>query len=223
MAETPATPDRKPPRFPYVGVLLAATCLAAAVWTWMRHSYCWDVCVEDLVTRTASPEVHSWPPYVESPNRYMIGRYVLLRGSFTTVGGGHPSMLMCCRQIEIDFNDEPCGVWVFLGRETPRNRTLNGSGEYKGRVCETMGTMSEWWAIKDFDKPYVTGPWPEGLAVCATASRFHPASIAGLMVGAMGLFVLTLALGHWLRKWRAEIYRKQAAGRSVPTSSELHR
>jgi hypothetical protein len=41
--------------------------------------------------------------------------------------------------------------------------------------------------------------------VDATASRFHPASIAGLVVGAMGVFVFTVALRHWLgerRKFR---------------------
>jgi len=37
----------------------------------------------------------------------------------------------------------------------------------------------------------------------ATASRFHPASIAGLVVGAMGVFVFTVALRHWLGERRA--------------------
>jgi hypothetical protein len=33
-----------------------------------------------------------------------------------------------------------------------------------------------------------------------TASRWHLASIAGLVVGAMGVFVFTVALRHWLRE-----------------------
>jgi len=36
----------------------------------------------------------------------------------------------------------------------------------------------------------------------ATASRFHGATIAGLVVGAMGVFVLTVALRHWLGERR---------------------
>ncbi len=35
------------------------------------------------------------------------------------------------------------------------------------------------------------------------ASRFHPASIAGLVVGAMGVFVFGAALKAWLRERKA--------------------
>jgi hypothetical protein len=41
------------------------------------------------------------------------------------------------------------------------------------------------------------------LALLTTASRFHPASIAGLAVGAMGCFVFSVAFRHWLRERRA--------------------
>ncbi|MHC4199441.1 MAG: hypothetical protein ACYSU0_05570 [Planctomycetota bacterium] len=45
------------------------------------------------------------------------------------------------------------------------------------------------------------------LALDTTASRFHGATIAGLVVGAMGVFVFTVALRHWLgerRRFREE-------------------
>ena len=35
--------DHKPPQFPYVAALLCVGCIGAAVWTWMRYSYAWDV------------------------------------------------------------------------------------------------------------------------------------------------------------------------------------
>jgi hypothetical protein len=35
-----------------------------------------------------------------------------------------------------------------------------------------------------------------------TASRFHPASVAGLAVGAMGVFIFLVALRDWLRRRR---------------------
>jgi len=36
-----------------------------------------------------------------------------------------------------------------------------------------------------------------------TASRLHPTSIAGLVVGAMGCFILGLYLRRWLRERKA--------------------
>jgi hypothetical protein len=42
----------------------------------------------------------------------------------------------------------------------------------------------------------------------ATASRFHPASIAGLVVGAMGAFVF----GLYLRRWAKERGRPPVVG-----------
>ena len=36
-----------------------------------------------------------------------------------------------------------------------------------------------------------------------TASRFHPASVAGLVVGAMGCFIFGLYLRGWLRERKA--------------------
>jgi hypothetical protein len=37
-----------------------------------------------------------------------------------------------------------------------------------------------------------------------TASRFHPASVAGLVVGAMGLFVFGTALRQYLRERKTQ-------------------
>ena len=39
--------------------------------------------------------------------------------------------------------------------------------------------------------------------VDSTASRFHPASISGLVVGAMGVLVFAVYLRHWLKERRA--------------------
>ncbi|MHC4503115.1 MAG: hypothetical protein ACYTFI_07410 [Planctomycetota bacterium] len=46
--------------------------------------------------------------------------------------------------------------------------------------------------------PYLCMPAPRVLVVDLTSGRFHGASIAGLVVGAMGVFVFTAALRHWL-------------------------
>ncbi|MHC4247932.1 MAG: hypothetical protein ACYS9X_02265 [Planctomycetota bacterium] len=42
-----------------------------------------------------------------------------------------------------------------------------------------------------------------GLGIDITASRFHGASIAGLVVGAMGCFIFGLYLRTWLRERKA--------------------
>ena len=68
-----------------------------------------------------------------------------------------------------------------------------------GRVSKTASSGSGYLMP---DGSVINNARPPGFLV--DASRFHPASIAGLMVGAMGLFVLTLALGHWLRERRAD-------------------
>ena len=51
------------------------------------------------------------------------------------------------------------------------------------------------------------GQWLPEAYVGTTSSRFTAPSVVGLIVGAMGVFVFTVALGHWLgerRKFREE-------------------
>ena len=42
--------------------------------------------------------------------------------------------------------------------------------------------------------------FPSFLSLDTTASRFHPASITGLIVGAMGVAVFVMCLRTWLRE-----------------------
>jgi len=49
----------------------------------------------------------------------------------------------------------------------------------------------------------------------ARRSRFHPASIAGIVVGAMGVFIFGLYLRRWVKERRAG---DEADGRSSGTS-----
>jgi hypothetical protein len=44
-------------------------------------------------------------------------------------------------------------------------------------------------------------PWIQTMSV--GGSRFHPASVAGLVVGAMGCFIFGLYLRRWLRERKA--------------------
>jgi len=56
------------------------------------------------------------------------------------------------------------------------------------------------------------------VCVDSTASRFHGASVAGLVVGAMGVFVLTVALRHWLKECRSFLEDTRGHNQSVERS-----
>ena len=71
-----------------------------------------------------------------------------------------------------------------------------GPGVVKGRVARWQ---------------YSSGRGPRlCLCVVGTASRFTGASVAGLVVGAMGVFVFTVALRHWL--WERRRFRERNDG-----------
>ncbi len=204
MSDDPA----KPPRFPYVAALLCAACVGAAAWTWMRYSYCWDV--EPLTFSELTPPNSSWSV------TNLHGRYVRVSGSVMNVQRGRPNAFPDVPMLEVrdrqwprlsvvsvifpDSADLPCesgGHATFIGRahalfsDEDREHFWNArpSTKLNGRVV-LLDPMR-------FGQPIVD----------TTASRWHGASIAGLVVGAMGVFVFTVALRHWLgerRKFREE-------------------
>ncbi|MHC4200931.1 MAG: hypothetical protein ACYSU0_13140 [Planctomycetota bacterium] len=82
-------------------------------------------------------------------------------------------------------------VWVYL----PRGVWCDGEGD----VVSLKGRL----AIENLREVFGLGI--HGPVLDPMASRFHGASIAGLVVGAMGVFVFTVALRHWMgerRKFR---------------------
>ncbi len=174
-------PKRKPPRFPYVAALLCAACVGAAAWTWMRFSYCWEVTPIDL----HSPPVPFRAKYTDHP---YFGSFVRLRGTADgwcvqegTGGAFHwialvPGKTGRCR--------------VRLAADVPMAQ---------GDEIDVVGRVILVHAGTCTDDNKILTP----LCVEPTASRFHPASIAGLVVGAMGVFVFSVALRHWLKERRA--------------------
>ena len=180
----------KPPRFPYVGALLCAACLGAAVWTWMTYSYVLEVTPEDIVaaggardgryvrlrTKEVQETVHGVPPRkVEDLHYFYIhrksgGRFQLYVRAPAVLRPFPGDQFQQC--LAHPVRDET-GELVFVGRV---------------RVSFFRGKL---WSVK----------------VDTTASRFHGASVGGLVVGAMGVFVFAVALRHWLgerRRFREE-------------------
>ncbi len=174
MAQSPAEPDRKPPRFPYVAALLCAACIGAAAWTWMRYSYCWDI--TEWTTQQHKGEKGGWPDQAYAS---LTGRVEYIRDYRDPEGFGVITLMWTC---ETGSNGDDIKV------KDPTVFHLGQTASVRGRAhlgySEQDGEAYLYW-------------------LDTYASRLHGASIAGLVVGAMGVFVFTVALRHWLNQRRA--------------------
>jgi hypothetical protein len=190
MTDDPA----KPLRFPYVAAFLCAVCLGAAACTWMLYSYAWPVAPSDIHALAVLPEgglQQSW---------CHIQGFVCVRGRLQAV-------------------DDP--RWYYHSEQeklpSPPDRTLL-LGDPKGFVFVVYKSKSE--ARRHVGRPatlrgrvLIRGDHllPRYAPVLdTTASRWHGGSIAGLVVGAMGVFVFSAALRHWLGERRK--FREEAKG-----------
>jgi len=183
------TNPAKPPRFPIAGALLCAACVGAAVWTWMRYSYAWDVSGGALWDVDWS---RCGPSYVpERCREEYHDRYVRLCGKLADV---------CGRECVVD--DGFGLVRIYLGGTTDLNGYAPGqSATFYGRAHVGALSSSPPLRLEFVDLDWIAlmrAPF-----VDASASRFHPASVSGFVVGAMGVFVFAIALRHWLGERRA--------------------
>ena len=164
----------KPPRFPYVAALLCAACAGAAAWTWMRYSYCWTLTPEWIAT--ALPDV------VADDTRFPSRAYIEVTGKplvYTEFFGGTDASIWAT-----SFQVGDGASVLMYGTGTP-------PGYGRMTVSGRLGATDH-------------GPdTADVLYIYRSQRRFHPASIAGLVVGAMGVFVSTVALRHCLRERRA--------------------
>ncbi len=161
------------PRFPYVAALLCAACVGAAAWMWMAHSYAWDVTVKDV--HYLAGDLYPRDDDYED-TRQRSGKYVRVRGLVVST----LSVDKQTRFLYLANAQEPDVQAMVRVRNASE---LDGQLEATGRVMKLSGY--EWW----HGYPPV---------VDTTASRFTGASVAGLVVGAMGVFVFAVALRHWL-------------------------
>ncbi len=174
----------RPPRFPYVAALLCAVCLGAAAYLWMRYSWVWGLSSTDVDEKYSSQELQSaWD-----------GRYV------RTTLADIPSPR--ARKPE-------AGTMVVAARiasaAKPSVDARGGVWEWPINICIQSGDAADAWTRHQCQGRL---RWQGDIPTLdTTVSRFHGASVAGLVVGAMGVFVLMVALRHWLgdrRKFRQE-------------------
>jgi hypothetical protein len=150
------------------------------MWTWMRFSYPWQVPSDSFY------DFESWnhaPSTAPPPNRALLERYVELRGAAYDPRTNRPGLEeAAARSIRVDS----CASWVLLTDRAAADDAIGRKVVLTGRVLPAKGHAGAGY-------PFI---------VDTTASRFHGASIAGLVVGAMGVFVFTIALQHWLKERR---------------------
>ncbi len=147
----------------------------------MEYYYCWDGTPVDL----HSPPVPFGVAYVDHP---YFGRFVRLRGTAVDwcvqEGEGGPFHWLAWVPGKVG------GCRVRLAADVPMAQ---------GVEIAVVGRV-----VVVHDGPCTAdGKTKIPLCVEPNASRFHPASIAGLAVGVMGVFVFTMYFREWLNRQRA--------------------
>jgi hypothetical protein len=168
------------PRFPWVALALALASVAGAVWLWMEYSYAWHAAPTDLWVRERPRgfggkdppglmwTAERWEPIY--PNSWLAGKYVRLRSSGLVVAGTRQPV----RET----------VWLKPRHRSfrPNRTTLNHDAVLEGRVV---------WVSPYGSREYLQ------LGLDTTAGRLTGASVAGLVVGAWGVFIFAAAFLHW--------------------------
>ncbi len=187
--------DLRPPRFPYVGALLCAACVGMAGYLWLKYSYCWEVTPRELLAVGEREMDNPW-----------AAKYVTVRGETlvnwtpSPVGGGR-ELLAVIGEGEPKHDAEwPVRQFTILLENTDSVVSLaprEGGGPQIVSGDRRTGRLN-WQSCSHYT-------WYAYLEM--SAGRFTPPSVAGLVVGAMGVFVFTVALRHWLgerRRFREE-------------------
>ena len=174
MSETEDNPSRAP-RFPYVGALLCAACVCAAAWTWMRFSYCWHVTPTELVRAY----------YGRRDHPSASGIYVRI----TALHDGWVELGQTPYLVLKDPTGSEAIVKVLFEVRPGSVASRAGTVVLAGRLTWASSVAAE------AETLYI--------GIIQDANRAHGASVAGLVVGAMGVFVFGAAFRHWLGERRA--------------------
>ncbi len=190
----PEGPGSSRPRFPFVAAALCAARVGAAVWGWMRYSYCWDFTPGELEERFGAEAV---PDFHSEGGGGETGRYVRVSGTASDWMVGHATPLLkgsgsdrAARRKYVWLSDGEGSVFVRVPRAAASLAMEGKLFTFTGRVLPNPENLP------------LSGTPPDVCLIDATAGRFHGASVAGIVVGAMGVFVFGMALRHWIRRRR---------------------
>ena len=170
-------------RFPWVQLVFCLACLGMATWTWMRYSYCWSMSQDYVFQHSTTIEKKAWPH----------GAFVVVRG--TRLAGGVQARVAYEPNVCVDRADWEMGCWFNL---LPLD--LEGSEPFVLEEVSVVGRVDEEGACMTRHIGSLAYMNPR---ILLGASRLTGASVAGLVVGAMGCFILGLYLRGWLRERKA--------------------
>ena len=203
MSDTDRSPFR---RFPWAQLAFCVACLAMTTYTWMRYSYAWELTPEGLGSFT--PEYAGlfdiWKPAFRNPTAWPSGSYVRLTESGQ---GGCLAAEPLYAKASV-FSEEPLyplsHLKMWSGLRAPGDESC--IRYFYGRLKPHQ------------PRPVYGSSHPDlilqGTPIVDTAaSRFHPASVAGLVVGAMGCFIFGLYLRRWLRERLSPQRHREHRGR----------
>ncbi|MHC4200654.1 MAG: hypothetical protein ACYSU0_11735 [Planctomycetota bacterium] len=163
----------KPLRFPFVAAVLCAACLGMATWTWMQYS-CVHKVTLDWIHRT-----HGQAAYAFAETYVEVEGHLLKTGSLNDFGW-----------LERGTDRSQYASFVVWDPVNQLREFSSGPIVLRGRIfTERPGHPPR-------GRPVVLN------GIDVTSSRLTGASVAGLVVGAMGVFVFTVALRHWLGERR---------------------
>jgi hypothetical protein len=175
-----SNPERGPfRRFPWVQLVFCLACLSMAAWTWMRYSYLWEL----------TPEILSRASLDGDPR---LGRHEL-----PWYLGTHVRLRAVVEETNKSMNSDPpsflCGL------------SSAGGVVHVGMCLEGDATSRLQDALMHGPKPEldVVGRMAVDTLDATSPGRLHGASIAGLVVGAMGVFIFGLYLRRWLCERKA--------------------
>ena len=175
MADSSPSPFR---RFPWAQLAFCLACLTMTGWMWMRYSYCRSYAIDDLKQHLGT-EWREWPQ----------DTYVQIKGGRAYLFGPIPEWgLTACY---LKAAQEDVDRVVSVRGTQPTMEQMRSEGIFRGRLHLSdrrawgQGQQSGNMLLMEFD-------------LRADASRFHPASIAGIVVGAMGCFIFGLYLRRWI-------------------------
>jgi len=179
-APDPTTPGA---RFPWAAAAFACACVATAAWTYMLFSYAWPISLRDLGRRRMPARGLARHEAMHP----MLDRYVVVTG------------ILVKRPLEATMMFPPSGWLLRLGDRHPKHQISGFS-----RVCHLRGVSTKVGTPMEIrGRLAVHESWSSiptvSLYVDATRSRWTGASVAGLVVGAMGVFIFALHLRRWLR------------------------
>jgi hypothetical protein len=174
-------------RFPYVQLVFCLACLTMTAWTWMRYSYAWDVTAQQLLEDLPPSSIFTSPGQVPAYSLHGDYRYdgvlVSIHGDVSSDPELH-KLASSFSQEAVPIRFETLAVLVTSPRASASSCSV--AAVHIGRVRPGVAAVPD---------------CPTLLPVIDTsASRFHPASVAGLVVGMMGCFIFGLYLRGWLRE-----------------------